>query len=215
MNIGRNTMELSPQTVSYFMEYLNDAIYEELANQNLFDDDYKSNKETKVRLVSLLLFCHNLFTRVEKKFNANKKKQEIPRMITIKYPTNVVKAGVVPSVRMNNKSYYLLVHQGKSKKWGYPKGTMEIGESVLSCAARELYEETGLTISETTLSVANYIITKQVLFFFVELVKKPPITIDTRELIDYCWVARSKLQEYFNKMSAPSKVVTKKLSGNI
>jgi ADP-ribose pyrophosphatase YjhB (NUDIX family) len=44
-----------------------------------------------------------------------------------------------------NDKHILLV-QSRGRLWGPPKGTMEIGETSIECAMRELYEETGLKI---------------------------------------------------------------------
>ena len=58
------------------------------------------------------------------------------------------KAGVLIHNSCNNK---ILLIQSKGNFWGFPKGTMEKGEDVRSCALRELYEETGIKLTSKIL----------------------------------------------------------------
>ena len=45
-----------------------------------------------------------------------------------------------------NKDLVLLVHGRKSKKWGFPKGHSNPGDSLVETAVREMQEETGINI---------------------------------------------------------------------
>src|SRR5207248_11492567 len=47
--------------------------------------------------------------------------------------------------------FLLLGHATRSPRWDIPKGMAEPGESFAAAAARELFEETGLTVPETVL----------------------------------------------------------------
>ena len=49
----------------------------------------------------------------------------------------------------------LLIRRGDNKQWALPAGGMEPGESVTECMAREVWEETGLTV-ETSVAFAIY-----------------------------------------------------------
>lgn len=51
------------------------------------------------------------------------------------------RAGII---LINNEDNILLVKGRRTKKWGFPKGSIEEGESVKECAIREFNEETGL-----------------------------------------------------------------------
>ena len=44
----------------------------------------------------------------------------------------------------------LLVRRADNGVWSVPAGAMELGESIADCAARELWEETGLRATELT-----------------------------------------------------------------
>jgi 8-oxo-dGTP pyrophosphatase MutT (NUDIX family) len=44
----------------------------------------------------------------------------------------------------------LLICRSDNGWWALPAGAMELGESVAECAAREVYEETGLRVREAT-----------------------------------------------------------------
>ena len=44
----------------------------------------------------------------------------------------------------------LLIRRGDNKQWALPAGGMEPGESVTECMAREVWEETGLTVESST-----------------------------------------------------------------
>jgi 8-oxo-dGTP pyrophosphatase MutT (NUDIX family) len=44
----------------------------------------------------------------------------------------------------------LLIRRSDNGQWAWPAGAMEIGESIAECAARELWEETGLEATALT-----------------------------------------------------------------
>jgi ADP-ribose pyrophosphatase YjhB (NUDIX family) len=48
---------------------------------------------------------------------------------------------------VNPKGETLLVHGRNSNKWSFPKGHREEGEDGLTCAKREMLEETGITLT--------------------------------------------------------------------
>jgi 8-oxo-dGTP pyrophosphatase MutT (NUDIX family) len=44
----------------------------------------------------------------------------------------------------------LLIRRADNGYWSLPAGAMELGESIAECATREVYEETGLTVTALT-----------------------------------------------------------------
>lgn len=57
---------------------------------------------------------------------------------------NIYSSGIITYIKEGSKIEYLLL-QYLGGHWDFPKGKIEIGESKLETAIRELHEETGLT----------------------------------------------------------------------
>src|SRR5687767_2861752 len=53
----------------------------------------------------------------------------------------------VSAVIFDRRGYVLLQQRSDGGQWGLPGGSMEIGESLHDALAREVREETGLTVS--------------------------------------------------------------------
>jgi 8-oxo-dGTP pyrophosphatase MutT (NUDIX family) len=73
---------------------------------------------------------------------------------------------------LKHKNRLLLV-QSRGNKWGFPKGSLELNESVLDCALREVQEETSLLIPFTEDDKKYYF--NDVVFFYKNLEGAPPI----------------------------------------
>ena len=54
------------------------------------------------------------------------------------------------AVIFDDRGRILLIRRGDNKQWALPAGDMEPGESVTECMAREVWEETGLTVESST-----------------------------------------------------------------
>ena len=54
------------------------------------------------------------------------------------------------AVIFDEESRILLIRRGDNKQWALPAGGMEPDESVTECMAREVWEETGLTVLSST-----------------------------------------------------------------
>jgi ADP-ribose pyrophosphatase YjhB (NUDIX family) len=80
--------------------------------------------------------CKNECCKIHIIYNKNK--------IKYKPKNNYKKAGVFI---YDSKEDRILLVQSRSSMWGCPKGTLEIGESEINGAKREVLEETGLNIS--------------------------------------------------------------------
>ena len=65
---------------------------------------------------------------------------------------------IVPAARavvFDDQGRILLIRRGDNHQWALPAGGMEPGESVTECMAREVWEETGLTV-ESSVPFAVY-----------------------------------------------------------
>ena len=108
--------------------------------------------------------------------------------------------GVLPYRTMNGKREFLLVFETYSKCWSLPKGHIEMGETDVQTAQRELYEETGLTAALDTSrwSSIEYPISafarKEVVFCLGEVAGVP----QTRdgEIDKFKWVTAGELKDY-------------------
>lgn len=63
-------------------------------------------------------------------------------------PTHIVPAA--RAVILDDDNRVLLIRRGDNKLWALPAGGMEPGESVTECMAREVWEETGLSVEAST-----------------------------------------------------------------
>jgi 8-oxo-dGTP diphosphatase len=61
-------------------------------------------------------------------------------------PSIIAAGGVIWRKNINGKIEVLLVHRPRYDDWSLPKGKAEEGEALMSCAYREILEETGLNI---------------------------------------------------------------------
>jgi 8-oxo-dGTP pyrophosphatase MutT (NUDIX family) len=55
--------------------------------------------------------------------------------------------GIVPLKKEEGRVYVLLIVHKGGRHWGFPKGHKDPGETDLQTAERELFEETGLRIT--------------------------------------------------------------------
>lgn len=108
--------------------------------------------------------------------------------------------GVLPYRIVDGKREYLIVFEQFSKCWSLPKGHMEMGETEVQTALRELWEEIGLTASLDTSrsAVIEYPISplakKQVVFFPGE-VSGTPKTRDG-EIEGFKWITAEQLKDH-------------------
>jgi tRNA nucleotidyltransferase (CCA-adding enzyme) len=90
----------------------------------------------------------------------------------------IIKCGII--LEQNNK--ILLVYGYKSKKWGFPKGHMEYGETEEETAQRELYEETGIYLDNSHLT--KKIRFKNNIYFMVKLDESKKVQINIKDSIE-------------------------------
>ena len=87
----------------------------------------------------------------------------------------------------------LLVQGRKTSKWSLPKGHSFEGETPISCAIREVREETGIHLN--TYDFCREAIKLRVsYYFFVELPFEYPINpLDNDEILSYGWFSYDQL----------------------
>jgi len=108
--------------------------------------------------------------------------------------------GVLPFRVLNGKQEFLLVFESYSKCWSLPKGHIEMGETDIQTALRELMEETGLTAKLVTSRCASieYPISsfarKEVVFYLGEVEGEPRVR--DGEIERYKWVTAEELKDY-------------------
>ena len=108
--------------------------------------------------------------------------------------------GVLPYRVVSGRREFLLVFEAYSKCWSLPKGHIEMGESDIQAALRELEEETGLTAKLDTSRCASieYPISgfarKEVAFYLGEVSGVPRVR--DGEIEKYKWVSAEELEDY-------------------
>lgn len=119
----------------------------------------------------------------------------------------------VSAVIVSNQDKYLIVKKPrKNHAWQFPQGGVEIGETLLETAERELREECGKTLQVKFVAekVGEYayffptdfkrheeeIVGAKVSFFQAEFISGD-IVLEEEELEDYKWVTKEELKDYF------------------
>jgi 8-oxo-dGTP pyrophosphatase MutT (NUDIX family) len=91
-----------------------------------------------------------------------------------------------------NKKILLVKGRQGEKKWSFPKGHREsFDTSPLSCALRELKEETGLSLKESFVSSKRFKAGEYYVFFVPEEYSVKPQ--DTREIEEAKWVTLEEM----------------------
>lgn len=119
-------------------------------------------------------------------------------------------------VAISSANRVLLVQGRKTGIWSFPKGHWRRGESGITCALRELKEETGLelpageSLHYRKLAVGHY--------FFYEVDEELPISPeDSNEILDARWVPLEELDslrrnidlEHYRSRLLPQRFVDK------
>lgn len=108
--------------------------------------------------------------------------------------------GVLPYRVVDGQREFLLVFEQFSQCWSVPKGHMEVGETEIQTALRELQEETGLTAvvdAERYASIVYPIsqVAKKEVKFFLGRVCGTPRTREG-EIEGFRWVREGQLRDY-------------------
>ncbi len=85
-------------------------------------------------------------------------------------------------------------HKVSGNTWGVPAGKVDASETPRQAMAREIFEETGLAISESSLVPFGSMFEREIGHDFVyhqfstQLIEKPEVKVRTEEHKDFKWV---------------------------
>jgi 8-oxo-dGTP pyrophosphatase MutT (NUDIX family) len=108
---------------------------------------------------------------------------------------------VVGCILQNNGKILLLFRsttETDPSLWGLPAGKVEGNETDLQTVVREVFEETGIRLSDSSVQHLGYLpieydnFTVKFSIFSTTLAQQPAITLDPREHIDYRWIKPSE-----------------------
>jgi 8-oxo-dGTP pyrophosphatase MutT (NUDIX family) len=110
------------------------------------------------------------------------------------HSTNNRPRSVYGSIIMSPGYRYLLVRGRKTGKWSFPKGHIEPNESPFTCAMRELYEETGVSLGTRKPVRERPARLKVGYYYGFEVEKEFRTEIrDTDEVTDVRWVTLDEM----------------------
>jgi bis(5'-nucleosidyl)-tetraphosphatase len=136
------------------------------------------------------------------------KKNHVPVPLPVPVPEEIFMSlkeysyGIIPLSKHGHQWKVLLVQHGSAKYWGFPKGHPESGETPKESAARELFEETHLTIirflSDTPVeehynyTLRGQFISKTVYLFAAEV--EGELKLQEEEIGDAQWFSLEEAQ---------------------
>lgn len=104
--------------------------------------------------------------------------------------------GIVPLKNINGDWHVLLIKHSKGEYWAFPKGHREEGETPFQAAARELLEETGLSVAQVLFEEIfsetyqfrreSTLIEKTVVYFAAEV--KGEMALQSSEVSESRWI---------------------------
>lgn len=118
-------------------------------------------------------------------------------------------AGFIIFRYKNNEQQFLLLHY-PGGHWDFPKGKVEFGESLSQAAARELYEETGLSVEkqfdfqttfEYVFTERNGKVCKKEVTLFLAQVNLAPVVLSS-EHVGYQWIEAERVLEKLTYQNA-------------
>lgn len=116
---------------------------------------------------------------------------------------------VVGCIIRNNDKILLLYRSASETDpslWGIPAGKVDKGETDSQTAVRELFEETGIKLSENSLDYLGHLpieyntLIVDFLIFTASFDNTPAVELSSREHIDYQWIKPIEVLELTNLM---------------
>lgn len=103
----------------------------------------------------------------------------------------------------------LLQKRREQQAWGFPGGALELGESIVEAAQREIFEETGFHVTIERLSgvyskyeemYPNGDVAQPIVHFFVCRINGGQLTIDSDESLDIAFFERDQMPELYSDL---------------
>ena len=99
---------------------------------------------------------------------------------------------------MTPENRFLLVKGRKSGKWSFPKGHRNRGELAIECALRELYEETGISLTTPLTYPKSFVFSKDNSgpeYFIIDVERELDTQInDNREITEVGWFSLEEIR---------------------
>ena len=108
-----------------------------------------------------------------------------------------------------DKERILLQKRREQQAWGFPGGALELGESLVEAAQREILEETGFHVRIERLSgvyskyeemYPNGDVAQPIVHFFVCRINKGQLTIDSDESLDVAFFERDQMPKLYSDL---------------
>ncbi len=115
----------------------------------------------------------------------------------------VEQAGAIPFRKRKGKLEFCLITSARKKKWGFPKGMIDPGETYLETALKESHEEAGLHGEIIGDPVGSYEYSKWGLWLNVTVVLMQVTRVedewDEQHIRRRCWVSESKARNLIDR----------------
>ncbi len=110
---------------------------------------------------------------------------------------------VIFRMKGHTREYFLILNKkGKADgHWGFPKGHTEAGENEYETAAREIFEETGLSVVfiGDKKVVSNYSpkpgVNKDAVYFLAAVRNNFEVKLQQEEVSEFCWCDAKKAKK--------------------
>jgi bis(5'-nucleosidyl)-tetraphosphatase len=111
--------------------------------------------------------------------------------------------GIIVYRQLGDSRKYLVIHDSRNSKWGFPKGHQIDNETDLQTAKREVYEEVGLRpliVSDHTITI-TFVNRKNIhrtVVYFIGEAGDEPVALQADEISEYQWLRYNEALEKIN-----------------